>query len=97
VDWDAFPTDSGDSGAKVFKTLFTLPLNAAPQAVSLRSANGDMKMTAKSTTLEAAKKELKELMADAARAMEKAQQAVARITSKATAVAAETEATTPAH
>jgi hypothetical protein len=51
----------------------------------------------KATTLEAAEKELKELMADAARAMEKAQQAVARITGKATAIAPETEATTPSH
>ena len=54
-----------------------------------------MKMTAKSTTLEAAEKDLKELMADVARAVEKAQHAVARITGRATAAATETEATTP--
>jgi hypothetical protein len=56
--------------------------------------HGNMKMAAKSTTLEAAEKDLKELMVDVARAIEKAQQAVARITGKGTAAAAEAEATT---
>ena len=50
-------------------------------------------MTAKATTLEAAEEDLKELMADVTQAIEKAQQAVARITGKATAAAAETKAT----
>jgi len=54
-------------------------------------------MAAKAMTLEAAEKDLKELMADVARAIEKAQQAVARITGKTTAAAAETKATTPSH
>ena len=54
-----------------------------------------MKMAAKSTTLEAAEKDLKELMVNVARAIEKAQQAIARITGKATGAAAEVEATTP--
>jgi hypothetical protein len=52
-------------------------------------------MTVKSTTLEAAENNLKELMADVARAVEKAQQAVANITGKATTNAAPTEDTTP--
>jgi hypothetical protein len=52
-------------------------------------------MTAKSTTLETAEKDLKELMADVTQAMEKAQAAVARITGKPTVEAAETDATTP--
>jgi hypothetical protein len=52
-------------------------------------------MAAKSATLEAAEKELKELMAEVTRAAEKAQQAVARITGKAIATEAVTEATTP--
>jgi hypothetical protein len=47
-------------------------------------------------TLEAAEKDLKELMAaDVARAIEKAQQVVARINGKATAATIENEARTP--
>jgi hypothetical protein len=56
-----------------------------------------MKMAAKSTTLEAAEKDLKELMADVARAIEKAQQAVARITGKGTTAVAAPEPMTPVH
>ena len=43
--------------------------------------------------LQEAENDLKQLMADATRAMEKAQEAVARLTSKATAPTAETEST----
>jgi F0F1-type ATP synthase membrane subunit b/b' len=50
-------------------------------------------MDAQATTLQAAENDLKQLMADVTRAMEKAQAAVARITSNASA-AAETESTT---
>jgi hypothetical protein len=57
--------------------------------------NGDGGMTAPTTKLQAAEHDLKQLMADVTRAVEKAQQAVARITGKATAAAAEAEATTP--
>jgi t-SNARE complex subunit (syntaxin) len=49
-------------------------------------------MIASTGKLQPAEQDLKQLMADVARAVEKAQQAVARITGKATAVAAETEA-----
>jgi hypothetical protein len=45
-------------------------------------------------TLEAAENDLKQLMADVTRAMEKAQEAVARITSEAVAATAETGSTT---
>ena len=45
--------------------------------------------------LQSAETDLKQLMADVTRAMEKAQQAIARVTSKETAVSAETEATPP--
>jgi len=51
-------------------------------------------MTGQATKLQAAESDLKQLMADVARAMEKAQQAVARITGKPTPAIAETGATT---
>jgi hypothetical protein len=61
---------------------------------SLRNAvNGDIEMTVQTTKLEAAENDLKQLMADVARAMEKTQQAVARITGKTTATSVEAEAT----
>jgi hypothetical protein len=51
-------------------------------------------MNTQATKLQAAEHDLKQLMADVTRAMEKAQEAVARLASKATAAAAETESTT---
>ena len=48
-------------------------------------------MNAQATKLQAAENNLKQLMADVARAVEKAQQAVGRITSKAAATTTETE------
>jgi hypothetical protein len=53
-----------------------------------------MEMNAQATKLQAAENDLKQLMADVTRAMEKAQEAVARITSKAVAATAETASTT---
>jgi hypothetical protein len=50
-------------------------------------------MKAAATKLQAAEIELKQLMADVTRAMEKAQDAVARITRKSATAAVETEAT----
>jgi hypothetical protein len=55
---------------------------------------GTRDMRVQGTKLLAAENELKLLMADVTRAMEKAQDAVARIAGKA--VAADTEAATPA-
>ena len=53
------------------------------RALSLRrAANGEMEMTAHAMNLQAAENDLKELMADVTRAMEKAQEAVARIASR---------------
>ena len=49
-------------------------------------------MNARATKLQAAENDLKQLMADVTRAMEKAQEAVARIASKAATT--ETESTT---
>jgi len=48
-------------------------------------------MSTQATKLQAAENDLKQLMADVTRAMEKAQDAVARIASKAAVAAAETE------
>ena len=69
--------------------------NIVPSRLAEHRTDGDMKMTAKATRLEAAEKDLKELMDDVTRAIEKAQQAVATITGKSTVAAAGAEATTP--
>jgi len=50
-------------------------------------------MNAHPTKLQAAETDLKQLMADVTRAMEKAQQAVTRMASKAAAATTETEST----
>ena len=52
-------------------------------------------MNAQETKLQAAEEDLKELMADVTRAMEKAQEVVARISSKAAEVAPETDSCQP--
>jgi hypothetical protein len=68
--------------------------NTAGEPLPLRrAANGEMEMNAQATKLQAAEDDLKELMADVTRAMEKAQEAVARIASKAAAATTETEST----
>jgi len=54
-----------------------------------------MEMNAQATKLQAAENNLKQLMADVTKAMEKAQEAVARIAPKAAIATAETESTTP--
>jgi hypothetical protein len=51
-------------------------------------------MTAEATKIQDAENDLKRLMADVTRAMEKAQEAVARLSSNAVAATAETESTT---
>jgi t-SNARE complex subunit (syntaxin) len=51
-------------------------------------------MNAQATKLQAAENDLKQLMADVARAVEKAQEAVARIAFKAAAATTDTESTT---
>jgi hypothetical protein len=51
-------------------------------------------MTTQETKLQYAENDLKRLMADVTRAMGKAQEAVARLSSNAAAVTAETESTT---
>jgi hypothetical protein len=52
-----------------------------------------MEMNAQATKLQAAENDLKQLMADVTRTIEKAQQAVARISSKGAAATTETEST----
>jgi hypothetical protein len=58
-----------------------------------RAANGDMEVNAQATELQA-EDDLKHLMAEVTRAMEKAQEAVAKIAPKTAAATAETESTT---
>jgi hypothetical protein len=71
-----------------------LALNTAGEPLPLRrAANGEMEMNAQATKLQAAENDLKQLMADVTRAMEKAQEAAARIASKAAAATTETEST----
>jgi hypothetical protein len=61
-----------------------LALNTAGEPFPLRmAANGEMQMNVQATKLEGAENDLKQLMADVTRAMEKAQEAVARIAPKA--------------
>lgn len=54
----------------------------------------EIKMNARATKLEAAENELKQLMTNVSRAMEKAQEAVGRIAAQAVAATAETKSTT---
>jgi hypothetical protein len=55
-----------------------------------------MEMNGQATKLQAVETDLKRLMADVTRAMEKAQEAVARMASKALAATTETESASPA-
>jgi t-SNARE complex subunit (syntaxin) len=55
---------------------------------------GGMEMNAQATKLQAVENDLKQLMADVTRAMEKAQEAVTKIASKAANATTETETTT---
>jgi hypothetical protein len=71
-----------------------LALNTAGEPFPLRrAANGEMEMNAQATKLQAAENDLKQLMADVTRTIGKAQQAIARISTKATAATTETEST----
>ena len=71
-----------------------MALNTAGEPFPLRkAANREMEMNFQATKLQAAENDLKQLMADVTRAMEKAQEAVARIASKAAAATTETEST----
>jgi hypothetical protein len=55
---------------------------------------GDMKMKTQATELQAAENDLKQLMADVTRAVEKAQEAVAKIAPKTASAKVETESET---
>jgi peptidoglycan hydrolase CwlO-like protein len=69
-------------------------MNTAWRSSRLRAANGDMEMNTHATKVQAAENDLKQLMADVTRAMEKAQEAVARITSNGAAATPDAEPTT---
>jgi hypothetical protein len=58
-----------------------------------KAANGDMKMNAQATKLQAAENELKQLMSNVTQAMEKAQDAIGRIAPQAASATTETEST----
>jgi hypothetical protein len=60
-----------------------------------KNLDRDVTMNAQTTKLHAAETDLKQLMADVTRAMEKAQEAVARLTSKATSATEPEPTTTP--
>jgi hypothetical protein len=62
--------------------MVSLPLRRA-------GASGEMGMNTRATGIQAAENDLKQLMADVTRAMEKAQEAIAKIASTAAAAAAE--------
>jgi hypothetical protein len=67
-------------------------MNTAGEPFSLRrTANGEMDMSAQPAKLQAAENDLKQLMADVTKAMEKAQEAVARMAAKAAASTPEAE------
>ena len=69
-------------------------MNTLGEPFSLRrAANGEMEMNAQTPKLQAAENDLKQLMADVTRAMEKAQEAVARMAAKAAAATTGTEST----
>jgi hypothetical protein len=72
-----------------------LALNTAgkPFSPERRAPNGEMEMKAQATKLQDAENDLKQLMAEVTRAMEKAEDAVARIASKAAPLTTETEST----
>jgi hypothetical protein len=73
-------------------------MNTAGEPFPLvRAANGEMEMNAQATKLQAAENDLKQLMADVTQAMEKAQEAVARIASKAAAATTETDCRVLSH
>ena len=57
------------------------------------ATNGDMKMNAQVTKLQAAENDLKELMADMTRAIKKAEEAIGKIAPQILLVTAETEST----
>jgi hypothetical protein len=74
-----------------------LALNTADEPFPLRrAASGEMPMNAKAMKLQAAETDLKQLMADVSRAMEKAQEAVARLASTAAVATLKAESTTGA-
>jgi hypothetical protein len=81
---------------KIFRDCSLLALNTAWRAFSAKGMGGEWghEMNAQATKIQAAENNLKQLMADVTRAMEKAQEAVARIAANAAAAPAQTESTT---
>jgi hypothetical protein len=86
-------TVSGGQGA-VRMILCGAALALSLQRLFTLALNGEMEMNAQATKLHAVENDLKQLMADVTRAMEKAQEAVARIAAKTATATTETESTT---
>jgi hypothetical protein len=74
--------------------LLTLALNTLSDPFPEEGGAWEMEMNAQATKLQAVENDLKQLMADVTRAMEKAQEAVARIASTTPTATTEIESTT---
>ena len=74
--------------------LFTFGANSGRKVFRVRDSEWGVDVRAQPTKLEVAENELKQLMADVTRAMEKAQKAIARVAGNAAATTATTEPAT---
>ena len=84
---------SNGSRRKSLETIHFGPEYCGRALPLRRAVNGGMEMDAQATKLQTAENDLKQLMADVTRAMEKAQDAVTRIAPKAATATTGTEAT----
>ena len=89
------PDDSArtDLAARSLETIHFGPEYCGRALSPEEGGEWEMEMNAQVTKIQAAENDLKQLMADVTRAIEKAQQAVARISSKAATATTETEST----
>jgi hypothetical protein len=76
------------------KRPLTFALNTLSEPFPDEGGAWEMEMNAQATKLQAVENDLKQLMADVTRAMEKAQEAVARIASRTPTGTTKTECTT---
>jgi hypothetical protein len=89
------PDDSArtDLAARSLETIHFGPEYCGRALSPEEGGEWEMEMNAQATKIQAAENDLKQLMADVTRAIEKAQQAVAGISSKVAAATTETEST----
>jgi hypothetical protein len=81
------------SRPKVFRDCSLGPEYSGSGCSVKGAANGETEMNIQATKLQAVENDLKQLMDDVTRAMEKAQEAVTRMASKAATATTETEST----